>query len=111
MLESNYYAYKKEQVAADKKSSEEDREKVDLLIQLENSRSFTSTHAAIEKLRRVTAWTSDERETLFVIAVNNSQVFYILGDLDIKSFYQRLLKECHTLSANAQKVKEALEKE
>lgn len=111
VLESNYYAYKKEQVAADKKSSEEDREKVDLLIQLENSRSFTSTHAAIEKLRRVTAWTSDERETLFVIAVNNSQVFYILGDLDIKSFYQRLLKECHTLSANAQKVKEALEKE
>lgn len=109
-LESSYYSYKKEQVEADKQSSESEREKVDLLIQLENSRSFTSTHAAIEKLRQVTAWNVDERETLFTIAANNSQVFYILGDLDVKAFYQRLLKECHTLSPDAKKVQEAIEK-
>ena len=37
-------------------------------------------------------------------------LFYILGDLDVKAFYQRLLKECHTLSPDAKKVQEAIEK-
>lgn len=37
-------------------------------------------------------------------------VTHILGDLDVKAFYQSLLKACHTLSANAKKVKEAIEK-
>ena len=30
-------------------------------------------------MRQITVWTKDETENLFTIAVNNSQVFYILG--------------------------------
>ena len=108
-LESRFYAYKREQTDADKQTNETEREKVDLLIKLENSRSFTTTHAVIEKMRQITVWTKDETENLFTIAVNNSQVFYILGDMDGKAFYQRLLNGCKVPSENAEKVKARIE--
>ena len=108
-LESRFYAYKREQTDADKQTNETEREKVDLLIKLENSRSFATTHAVIEKMRQITVWTKDETESLFTIAVNNSQVFYILGDMDVKAFYQKLLNGCKVPSENAEKVKARLE--
>ena len=104
-LESRFYAYKREQTDADKQTNETEREKVDLLIKLENSRSFATTHAVIEKMRQITVWTKDETENLFTIAVNNSQVFYILGDMDVKAFYQKLLNGCKVPSENAEKIK------
>lgn len=108
-LESRFYAYKREQTDADKQTNETEREKVDLLIKLENSRSFATTHAVIEKMRQNTVWTKDETESLFTIAVNNSQVFYILGDMDVKAFYQKLLNGCKVPSENAEKVKARIE--
>jgi len=108
-LESRFYAYKREQTDADKQTNETEREKVDLLIKLENSRSFATTHAVIEKMRQITVWTKDETENLFTIAVNNSQVFYILGDMDVKAFYQKLLNGCKVPSENAEKVKARIE--
>lgn len=108
-LESRFYAYKREQTDADKQTNETEREKVDPLIKLENSRSFATTHAVIEKMRQITVWTKDETESLFTIAVNNSQVFYILGDMDVKAFYQKLLNGCKVPSENAEKVKARIE--
>ena len=108
-LESRFYAYKREQNDADKQTNETEREKVDLLIKLENSRSFATTHAVIEKMRQITVWTKDETENLFTIAVNNSQVFYILGDMDVKAFYQKLLNGCKVPSENAEKIKARIE--
>ena len=108
-LESRFYAYKREQTDADKQTNETEREKVDLLIKLENSRSFATTHAVIEKMRQITVWTKDETENLFTIAENNSQVFYILGDMDVKAFYQKLLNGCKVPSENAEKIKARIE--
>lgn len=108
-LESRFYAYKREQTDADKQTNETEREKVDLLIKLENSRSFATTHAVIEKMRQIPVWTKDETESLFTIAVNNSQVFYILGDMDVKAFYQKLLNGCKVPSENAEKIKARIE--
>lgn len=108
-LESRFYAYKREQTDADKQTNETEREKVDLLIKLENSRSFATTHAVIEKMRQIAVWTKDETENLFTIAVNNSQVFYILGDMDVKAFYQKLLNGYKVPSENAEKVKARIE--
>ena len=108
-LESRFYAYKREQTDADKQTNETEREKFDLLIKLENSRSFATTHAVIEKMRQITVWTKDETENLFTIAVNNSQVFYILGDMDVKAFYQKLLNGCKVPSENAEKIKARIE--
>ena len=61
-------------------------------------------------MRQIAEWTAEERETLFAIAVKNSQVLYILGDTDVKSFYQKQLDDCKTLSENAKKVKEGMDK-
>ena len=108
-LESRFYAYKREQTDADKQTNETEREKVDLLIKLENSRSFATTHAVIEKMRQITVWTKDETENLFTIAVNNSQVFYILGDMGVKAFYKKLLNGCKVPSENAENIKARLE--
>ena len=108
-LESRFYANKREQTDADKQTNETEREKVDLLIELENSRSFATTHAVIEKMRQITTWTKEETENLFTIAANNSQVFYILGDMDVKAFYRNLLNGCKVPSENAEKVKLRIE--
>ena len=108
-LESKFFDCKNEQIEADKQNSDEQKEKIELLLELEGSRSFASTHATVEKMRHVDTWTQDERETLFEIALSNSQVRYILGDLDVKMFYEELLRSCQKLSEKAKEVKNMME--
>lgn len=109
-LEDIYYQCKRENIESDKQSSEEERKKTDLIIALESSDSFATTHSKIRELNRFGNWTSDEKEALFTIAVENSQVFYILGDSDVKHFYQDLIQNSLSLSENAKKVEEQIEK-
>ena len=108
-LESKFFDCKNEQIEADKQNSDEQKEKIELLLELEGSRSFASTHATVEKMRHVDTWTQDERETLFEIALSNSQVRYILGDLDVKMFYEELLRSCQKQSEKAKEVKNMME--
>ena len=85
-LENKYYKQKREQVSFDKGQSEETRNKVDLINSLSNSRNFSYTHTIIAQLNKYSHWTLSEREDLFEIAVNNSQVRCILVDSDVKTF-------------------------
>lgn len=110
-LEEIYYQCKKENLEADKQNSEEGRKKTDLLIALESSRSFATTHSTINELNSLGNWTLDEKELLFKIAVENSQVLYVLGDLDVKRFYQNLLRSIPRLTENAKRVKDEIEKQ
>ena len=110
-LEALHYRYKKDWMEADRRSSEQERERGDLLIALENSSTFASTHAVIRDLQRVNRWTPEERETLCRIAAENSQVFYILGDWDVRQFYEGILGEMESLTPEARKVQERLESE
>ena len=110
-LENFYYRCKRENEEFDKKSSEEGRRKTDLLIKLESSRNFIGTHEVISELSKCSDWTSDEKDILFEIAVNNSQVFYILRDSDVKRFYKGLLGGSKDLSDNAQRIKDEIERE
>lgn len=108
-LESRFYTYKKEQIDADKRTDENERKKAELISDLASSRDFATTHSVIRKMWKITAWTQKEMEKLFIAARNNSQVFYILGDTDVKVFYQKLLNSCEVLPEDAQKVKERIE--
>ena len=108
-LESKFFDCKNEQIRVDRQNSDDQKEKIELLIELESSRSFASTHAAVEKMRRVDTWTQEEREAIFEIALSNSQVRYIIGDLDVKMFYLGLLRNCQSLSEKAMEVKAMLE--
>ena len=87
--------------------SEEEIQKMNLIIALEGSGSFARTHSIIAELAKH-KWNGEERETLFNIAVENSQVFYILEDEDVKRFYKSLLKGSRSTSENAQKIREIL---
>lgn len=108
-LETIHFQCKKENIVADKQSSEEELEKTSLLISLENSRSFARTHEMIEKLSRYKIWSPEELDLLFRIAVTNSQVKYIISDADVKLFYSRILKKMKRLTDDAKAVKEMIE--
>ena len=108
-LETLHYKYKIERIKADKESNEEERKRTDLLISLENSGSFVTTHSLISELQEINDWSYEEKEILFQIALDNSQVRYILRDLDVETFYKKLLKSMKTMTSNAQAVKDILE--
>ena len=108
-LEALHYKYKIERIKADKESNEEERKRTDLLIALENSSNFATTHSLISELQKINDWSYEEKEILFQIALDNSQVRYILCDLDVKTFYKKLLKNMKTITSNAQEVKDILE--
>ena len=63
----------------------------------------------IEKLSRYKVWSPEELDLLFRIAVTNSQVRYIIGDADVKLFYERILKKMKRLTDDAKAVKELIE--
>lgn len=106
-LESAHYLCKRENIAADRKSGEAEQRRAELILSLEASHSFARTHHLISKLQRYKDFTDREREQLFRIAVENSQVFYILTDADLRAFYQRLLG-AHAESPYAERVAKAL---
>ena len=60
-------------------------------------------------MQHTDTWTQEEIERLFEIALNNSQVRYILGDSDVKMFYSKLLRNGENFSENAIKVKNTME--
>lgn len=107
-LETIYYNNKKECDEESRKDSEEEKKKMNLIISLENSRSFANTHTIIADLNDFSDWTQDELEILMDIAVNNTQVYYILRDVDVKLFYREMINKMKKLSENAQKVQEEI---
>lgn len=107
-LEAIHYRCKKEHIIADQASSHEEREKTDLIIELENSNSFAGTHSVISKLQKIDKWTNEQKDMLFEIALRNSQILYILGDPDVSRFYQGLLQNTKKLSEAAQKIKDVI---
>lgn len=92
ILESTYFKCRAENQKADKESDAEEIAKTDLMIDLENSRSFANTHAVINKLSVYTKWANDQKERLCEIAVGNSQIYFILEDSDIRKFYKKVLR-------------------
>jgi 2-hydroxy-3-keto-5-methylthiopentenyl-1-phosphate phosphatase len=110
-LETIHYRNKKEYLEADKLNNEEEKKKTNLILALDNSTNFANTHTIIQDLNECDHWTKDESELLMDIAVRNSQVYCILGDIDVKLFYDKLLKKMSSLSENANIVKREIEKD
>ena len=106
ILESRHLAAKEERQQADKQRDEKEIEKTNLLIALENSDNFANTHTIIRKMRKIREWTSEEKEDLCKIALANSQVLYILGDVDVSAFYRKLLAGERKLTQAEKEVRE-----
>lgn len=99
----NEKLYKKKYInqkeAIEQEKPREEQEKIDLINSLESSGSFKSTHAIVEKLSKYTNWKPEEIEDLLEIALENTQVWHILNDQDIKKFYHYLIEK---LSSNTE---------
>ena len=108
-LENVHFKNKKESADSDKKNSEEEKAKSDLILALEFSGNFANTHMLIGKLDKFDAFDDEQTEHLLEIAVKNSQVFCILKDPDMKQFYKKLLSGSKNVSDNAKKVKAEIE--
>lgn len=93
-LENFYFDCLNERNLADKEISEEERNKNNLINKLENSFNFKTTHFVIDELSEVNSWTEKQKQRLCKIGVENSQVFSILTDLDVKDFYKEICKDC-----------------
>ena len=90
ILESVYAKCKNENQNADKLCSDEEKIKLDLIMALENSRSFATTHMIIKEMQQQENWSDENKDALLKIACENSQVSCILTDKDVKRFYKKL---------------------
>lgn len=111
VLENYHFRCKKEYMEADRTVDQEAQKRTDLIIALDNSRSFAKTHSLIAQMQHCKTWTETDMENLFEIAVHNSQVRYILTDPDVKAFYQTLLEGQEQLSVDGQTVQQILQSE
>lgn len=95
-LEDIYYRCKEEQLrnGVCENAQENKRRRLDLILSLDGSGSFATTHTLIRQLLDVNPqdWTPDEVEMLMNVALTNNQVQYIINDLDVKAFYKSLLE-------------------
>ena len=103
-LENLFYKQQKEQIDNDKEQGEEKRNKVEAILKLKTSFSYAATHIAVENLNKIDNWTAGEREELFKIAIENSQVFGVLNDNDVKAFFRTLIGQSKSLSKNAKRI-------
>ena len=110
-LEDIHYKHKSECINEEKQNDDGEKKKTALMISLENSRSFGNTHMVIKELAEFSEWTEEEIAILMKIAMHNRQVLYILNDLDVKMFYRKLLSKLTSVTGNALKVQNELEKE
>lgn len=62
-----------------------------LIERLASSGSFATTHSVIASLSAHTEFSKPQVEDLVEIADLNSQVYWIIGDKDVRSFYKRVL--------------------
>lgn len=94
ILENFYFDCLDERNLADKEISEDERNKDNLINKLENSFNFKTTHFVIDELSKIDSWTEKQKQRLCKIGVENSQVFSILTDPDVKDFYKEICKHC-----------------
>lgn len=90
-LETAYYESKKEaEEARVHITTPEEIEKRKLILALETSGNFSTTHSIIAKLKIYSEWSDDEKVELNRIKEVNSQVRLISNDKDIAEFFSVL---------------------
>lgn len=113
VLENIHYSCKKEQKQKDiqRSSDENKRKRFDLIIALDGSKSFETTHLIMSDLLAVESWEEEEIEMLLDIAIRNHPVRYLLNDLDVKSFYRNIIKQLPSSTEKSQQVEKFFSEE
>lgn len=96
VLERKYFKCFDEMSEEQKNKSIEEIHKNELIIRLEESRSFANTHEIIKQLDMIEDWDNKQKDKLIHIAITNTQVKFILSDNDIQKFFKRIIGEIET---------------
>ena len=113
VLEEKHFACKREQDDAMASICNADRmqKRMNLIISLDGSKNFATTHAIMQELLVVEEWSPNEIEMLLDIALNNHPVRYLLNDLDVKSFYRKIIGMLEKPTEKAIQVQNYFDKE
>lgn len=108
VLENIHYANKKEYEEDEINFTDEQKKKKSLILGLEESGSFKTTHTIISELQKIEYWSDSEATWLCEIASNNSQVNYILLDIDVARFYKSIIDVADSSNENVIEIKKKL---
>lgn len=105
VLEEKHFACKKERDAAQESSNAKySQEHMKLILSLDGSRNFETTHAIMLQLLTVDDWSKEEIDILLDIALNHHPVRYLLNDEDVNAFYRKIIGMLKNPTDKAQKV-------
>lgn len=113
ILEKVYLGCKKDQenYSICSMENENQKKKLDLILRLDASKNFATTHSIIRDLVTVEQWTEDEIDMLLDIAINKHPVRYLLNDLDVKMFYSDIITQLPNENEKSRKVESYFDKE
>lgn len=110
VLETLHFSNKKEYEQDEINLKEDEKRKKSLILSLEDSGTFRTTHTIIADLRKGDyTWSKEEIEWLIEIAMQNSQVNSILQDTDVARFYKEILPLADDKNDNVISLKGLLE--
>ena len=111
-LEEKYFACKKERDDSENSGNAKySQEHIKLIISLDGSRDFESTHAMMPELLTIDDWSKAEIEMLLDIALNRHPVRYLLNDEDVNAFYRKVIKMLKKPTDKAKEVLKRFDKE
>ena len=92
ILEETHFACKKERDSTEMANvTYYSPEHMKMIMSLDSSRNFETTHAIISKMLLVRDWSQKEIDMLLDIALNHHPVRYLLNDRDVKAFYCNII--------------------
>ena len=112
VLEEKYFECKKERDAAKNSDTVKySEEHMKMIISLDGSRNFETTHTIMPKLLAVDNWSEEEIDMLLEIALNRHPVRYLLNDDDVNAFYRKIIGMLKKPTEKAKKVMKRFDKE
>ena len=112
VLEEKHFACKKEcDAAQDSSNARYSQEHMKLILSLDGSRNFETTHAIMPRLLVIDDWSKDEIELLLDIALKRHPVRYLLNDEDVNAFYRKVIKMLKKPTDKAKEVLKRFDKE
>ena len=112
VLEEKYFECKKERDAAKNSDTVKySEEHMKMIISLDGSRNFETTHTIMPKLLAVDNWSEEEIDMLLEIALNRHPVRYLLNDDDVNAFYRKIIGMLKKPTDKAKKVMKRFDKD
>lgn len=112
VLEEKYFECKKERDAAKNSDMVKySEEHMKMIISLDGSRNFETTHTIMPKLLAVDNWSEEEIDMLLDIALKRHPVRYLLNDEDVNAFYRKIIGMLKKPTDKAKKVTKRFDNE